>query len=155
MPRFYPRSLMSLLPLALCLLLGGAIVRAGASAFPAPDREARTPYASPVLTSATTTFRPPHSHIVTGVDFTPGGRVEVELYDASKMNLLETRGATATTSVYVRDWRDDPAAPPVSFTRAGVISTTFEPACGTTSKVRAYDQQTARWSDWLELAPGC
>ena len=155
MPRFHPRSLMSLLPLVLCLLLGGAIVRASASAFPAPDRDERTPFASPVLTSAPTTFRPPHTHIVTGVDFTPGGRVEVELYDASETNLLETRSATATSSVYVRDWRDDPADGSVGFTRAGVISETIALSCGSPAKVRAYDQQTARWSDWLELDPGC
>ena len=155
MPRFHPRALLSLLPLVLCLLLGGAIVRASASAFPAPERDVRTPFASPVLTSAATTFRPPHTHIVTGVDFTPGGRVEIELYDASETNLRETRGATATSSVYVRDWRDDPAGGSVGFTRAGVISETFALSCGASTKVRAYDQQTARWSDWLELDPGC
>jgi hypothetical protein len=155
MIRFHTRLLAPLLTLVILVALGAAIARAGTSAGPDAGGTAHMTFPSPALTSAATTFRAPHTLMVTGVDFTPGGRVEVALYDASGTALLETRWTTATVSIYVRDWRDDATNPSVGFTRAGVISEAFEISCGSTAKVRAYDQQTARWSDWLELHPGC
>ena len=155
MIRFHPRHLVPLLTLLCFLTLGGAMVRATASPAPEPTGAARAIYPPPALVGAAVTDRAPRTLMVTGVDFTPGGRVEVSLYDASGTELLETVSTTSTVAMYVRDWRDDPHDQTVGFTRAGVISAPFEITCGSTATVRAYDQQTARWSDWLELAPSC
>ena len=149
------RPFVLLLALVALVALGAATVNAGASSAPAPGGEASAIFPPLSLTGASASDRASETHSVTGVGFTPGGRVEIAIYDESGTELLESRWVTGTATVYGRDVTAEVNDPMVGFTRAGVISAPFETACGTTTKARAYDQQTARWSDWLELAPRC
>ena len=53
-------------------------------------------------------------------------------------------------------WTDpDPRDPTVGFTRAGTIGVDGESLCGAPIRLRAQDQQTGQWSDWLDHDPGC
>ena len=143
-------------PSGLLVALVGLMTLGGVTAHAQPDPGGDTPvtFPPPSLTSASIA-RASGILQVTGVDFTPGGRVEVAFADQSGTVRSETRWVTATATVYGREASADPNDPTVGFTRAGVFSALFELACGPSANVRAYDQQTARWSDWLELAPSC
>ena len=144
-------------PLGSLVALIGLVVLAttATSAAANPGGTTDVPFPPPTMTDAWTNTERTDAIVLVGHDFTPGGRVEVALYDQSGTQRLETRWTTATVGGFVRDWRDGPAAPRVGISPAGVISAPFAVACGTTAKVRALDQQTARWSDWLDVNPGC
>jgi hypothetical protein len=80
---------------------------------------------------------------VTGERFTTGGRVYVAIYDQMGAKLYETRWVTATPAIAI-----GPAG-------GGALSTTFNGLCGADVLIRAYDQDTALWTNWLESAPLC
>ena len=106
----------------------------------------------PTLTDAVATT--PESGMVTvsGEGFSPGGQVYVALFDRWGATLHETRWVTASPTVYGRDGSADPAA---GLHRGGTLDEVFAHLCDSTPMVRAYDQETATWSNWLDVNPGC
>jgi len=89
---------------------------------------------------------------VTGEGFAAGGRVYVAIYDQMGATLYETRWTEATPAVSINDV---PAVLQITHPSGGVLSETFGGLCGTEVLIRAYDQDTALWSNWLVTAPLC
>jgi hypothetical protein len=102
--------------------------------------------AAPVLTAAAAVA--PGSITLTGDGFTPGGRVYVALYDVWGAKLYETRWTAASLAVYGRNGSQDPAT---GFAPGGALAERFANLCGATPMVRAYDEATERWSNWLDV----
>lgn len=106
----------------------------------------------PTLTSVAAPTRTLGTIEVMGKGFSPGGKVYVALYDRWGATLHETRWVTGSATVYGRDGSTDPAA---GFHQGGTLREVFAHLCDATPMVRAYDQETATWSNWLDVHPGC
>ena len=130
-----------------------ALASTATSDVAAPDPAAPTGSARavPALTGASAAGQRSGTITVTGETFTPEGRVYVALYDPWGATLYETRWLTASPTVYGPNGSSDPAA---GFSRGGVLREAFGGLCGATPMVRAYDEATATWSNWLDVDPG-
>jgi hypothetical protein len=106
--------------------------------------------AGPVLSTASARIFAPDVVTVRGQAFTPGGEVYVALYDKWGTSLHETRWISASADQYGANGSADPAT---GFHRGGSLTETFAGLCGASVMVRAFDQQTAAWSNWLDIAP--
>jgi hypothetical protein len=123
---------------ALSLLLVGARASSVTAAEPGP-----------VLTSAAVLASEPGMISVTGEAFTPGGEVYLALYDTWGTALHETRWITASPEIYGPNGSMDPARGYVS---GGSLTQSFGGLCGESVMVRAFDQASGAWSNWLDLA---
>ena len=146
------RRSFGLLFLALCLMALGATASftqpGGASAAEATS-------VTPLLISAATispTTRDAGMIVVTGDTFTPGGQVYIALYDQWGQRLFENRWTTASPDVFGDNGSLDPAR---GYQAGGLLQESFDHLCGATVMVRAYDQGTASWSNWLNAQPNC
>ena len=93
---------------------------------------------------------------VTGEGFAAGGRVYVAIYDQMGATLYETRWVKATPAIDITGPRADvPEAHPITKPVGGELYAAFGGLCGTEVLIRAYDQDTALWSNWLVTAPLC
>ena len=110
--------------------------------------------AAPNLISASSAVAPINfgAIVVTGDTFTPGGDVYVALYDTWGQHLYETRWVTASVEAYGINGSTDPAQ---GFKAGGKILEKFDHLCGGSVMVRAYDQSTDSWSNWLNASPKC
>ena len=111
--------------------------------------------AAPYLISASTPAIPASNAgavVVTGDTFTPGGQVYIALYDKWGERLFETRWTTATGFTYGYNGSSDPA---LGYVAGGKILESFDHLCGSSVMVRAYDQSTDSWSNWLDAKPNC
>ena len=142
MSRFHIRR-----PVVVLLMLAGVMVLG-----PSTTSATHPTGILPTLTDAVATTRESGTITVRGEGFSPGGQVYVALYDRWGNTLHETRWVTASSTVYGRDGRADPAA---GFHRGGTLDEVFAHLCDATPMVRAYDQETATWSNWLDVHPGC
>ena len=141
MPRFsIRRSVVLLLTLTSLTVLGAA----------APATQATSTL--PTLTDAVATTSETGRVTVSGEGFSPGGSVYVALYDRWGATLHETRWISASSTVYGREGSADPAA---GYQRGGTLDEVFAHLCDATPMVRAYDQESASWSNWLDVHPGC
>lgn len=121
---------------------------AATSAVDAPD----VVPSGPILTSAAATSPELGTIVVAGQDFTPGGRVYVALYDQWAVTRYPAGWVTASAVAYGQDGSRDPAA---GFSPGGTILVPVQHLCGANALVRAYDKHLARWSNWLDVSPGC
>lgn len=142
------RCQLGLLLTLVSLVALGSLTTSAVAAGPA-DLPGST--SGPVLTGAAAA-QPTGTITVTGEAFTPGGQAYVALYDQLGAQLYETRWLTASPTIYGRNGSLDPAT---GFSRGGTLSETFGQLCGATVMVRAYDQPTKTWSNWLDLASEC
>lgn len=111
---------------------------------------------APVLVGADSADKDPGTLTVSGEGFTGGGRVYVAIYDQMGAKLYETRWTAASPMVAITGPRADvPEANPIPKTSGGELRETFAGLCGAQVLIRAYDQRTAIWSNWLEAAPLC
>jgi hypothetical protein len=93
---------------------------------------------------------------VTGEGFAAGGRVYVAIYDQMGAKLYETRWVKATPAIDITGPRADvPEAHPITKPVGGELYAAFGGLCGAQVLIRAYDEQTALWSNWLITAPLC
>ncbi len=134
-------------PFALRLTLASLIVL-GASAAPATQAVSTLP----TLTDACPITRTPGMFTVSGAGFSPGGAVYVALSDRWGATLHETRWVSASSTGYGHGGSADPAA---GLHRGGTLDAVFAHLCDATPMVRAYDQETATWSNWLDVQLGC
>lgn len=138
-------------PLVLVLaLLGLAALGAPAAAGARSTDPAAAVAAAPVLIGAVPDAKVPGTVAVIGEGFTPGGAVLVELSDRLGADLPETRWTAASGNTYGPNGSADPAR---GFRSGGILSEVFAVPCGAEAVARAYDGQTARWSNWLDVAP--
>jgi hypothetical protein len=113
--------------------------------------------AAPSLADASAATQTPRLFSVTGQGFTPGGRVYLAVYDQMGARLYETRWVTASpaTAAARHEMGDgrlgrSPAAVP-----GGDLRESFGGLCGATAMMRALDEGTAAWSNWLPVEPAC
>ena len=146
------RRSFGLLFLALCLMALGATASV---AGPGGASAAEASVVTPLLISAGTsspTARDAGLIVVTGDTFTPGGQVYIALYDEWGQRLFENRWTTASPDVIGANGSMDPAR---GYQAGGFLRESFDHLCGATVMVRAYDQGTASWSNWLDAQPNC
>lgn len=111
--------------------------------------------AAPLLISASSSSIPTSNSgavVVTGNTFTPGGQVYVALYDTWGERLYETRWTSASVEAFGTNNSLDPA---LGYIAGGKILESFDHLCGGSVMVRAYDQSTDSWSNWLDAKPNC
>ena len=140
MTRFFARPLVLLV----------ALVSLAASTLPTTGATNTTPF--PTLTNVSVAGETLGTIEVRGKEFSPGGQVYIALYDRWGATLYETRWVTSSSTVYGRDNSADPAA---GYHRGGTVREVFAHLCDATPMVRAFDQETATWSNWLDVHPGC
>ena len=141
--RLRPVLLLALLGL---LVLGGTVTPAAA----------RQPVPVPTLTDVSATTRTPALFTVTGLDFTPGGRVYLAIYDQMGDRLYETRWVVASPVVLAV--AAGPGHEGVGLDAAdhgGTLREGFAGLCGATAMLRALDEGTATWSNWLPVGFAC
>jgi hypothetical protein len=141
--------------LALAILSGAA--GAGAHRPSAPDAGERAAAPAPSLIDVSATTQTPALFTVTGTGFTPGGRVYLAIYDQMGARLYETRWVTAGLATTTRHHEPgDGMLPPTAVTTpGGNLSEAFGHLCGANAMMRALDQQTATWSNWLPVRFAC
>ena len=139
-------------PLVLLLVLSGLAAFGGTAtaAVPAADQAGRTGRAGivPILTGAAATAQAPGTVTVIGEGFTPGGAVDVVVYDRWGAAPDEIRSATASRASYGPNGSQDPA---IGFRRGGILREALRHPCGATAMVRAFDREAAAWSNWLDV----
>ena len=139
-------------PLVLLLVLSGLAAFGGtaSAAATADDRADRTGRAgvAPILTGAAAIAGAPGTIAVTGEGFTPGGAVVVVVYDRWGATPVEIRSATASRNSYGPNGSQDPA---IGFKRGGILHEALRHPCGAAASVRAYDRESAAWSNWLDV----
>jgi hypothetical protein len=102
----------------------------------------------PVLTGAACTGGKPGILLVTGEEFTPGGEVKVMLYEPAKVNPTVIRSIRASLSIYGLNGSTDPA---FGFQRGGFVGIAVGPWCDEKVMIRAFDRQTANWTNQLHV----
>jgi len=94
--------------------------------------------------------------VVSGEGFTAGGGIYIAIYDQMGAKLYETRFSAATPAAVVTGTRAEvPEAHPFTPSAGGKLFESFGGLCGAQVMIRAYDMQTAVWSNWLNVAPLC
>ncbi len=102
--------------------------------------------AGPILASAI--VNAPGSITVMGAGFTPGGRVAIVVVDTPSGRLSAMRPTTASAPSAGRNGSQDPAT---GFNPGGTLAESIDRLCGVTPLVRAYDEATETWSNWLSV----
>jgi hypothetical protein len=151
--RLHLLSVLALLGvLALSSLIGGHPVAAD----PWWNEAGQAP-AIPRLTDVSPFTQTPALFTVTGIDFTVGGRVYLAVYDQMGAKLFETRWVTATLTTTTRHHEPgDGLLPPTAVTTpGGDVREAFAGLCGATAMIRAHDETTAIWSNWLPIQFAC
>lgn len=99
----------------------------------------------------------PDALTVVGAHFTPGGKVYVAIYDQAGQRLYENRWVHASLTLSADEaaiWSDryhEEVLP----SPGGAIHETFNGLCGAMAMVRALDNSTSRWTNWLTIEPNC
>jgi hypothetical protein len=117
--------------------------------------EAAAPAPAPSLTDASAAAQTPLLFTVDGTDFTAGGRVYLAIYDQMGARLYETRWVTASlvTTVLVHQPGDGSLGRSRVDVPGGALHEDFGQLCGATAMMRALDEATATWSNWLTVEP--
>jgi hypothetical protein len=128
----------------------------GTAADEADHPRPAAPAPAPNLIDVSATTQTPALFTVTGTDFTPGGRVYLAIYDQMGAKLYETRWieASPTTTILRHELGDGPRGGDL-VTVGGTLQASFGHLCGATAMMRALDETTTTWSNWLTVAPAC
>ena len=132
------------------MVVGIAAVTLGIGSAGAADTSQAVPV--PRLTDVSATTQTARLFTVTGEDFTPAGRVYLAIYDQMGAQLYETRWITASPGLAVEA---GPTGHEAAFIRSGTLREAFANLCGATAMMRAYDEVTTVWSNWLTVEPAC
>lgn len=89
---------------------------------------------------------------ISGFGFTAKGRVYVAIYDAMGAKLYPNRWVTSATLTHVNGMSDGSA---VTLASEGIFNTSLAWYCGSNVMIRAYDQGTQTWSNWVKLPANC
>lgn len=146
-----------ILTLALIAALSVLAIGSGGRVNAGDSREPVSVPAVPSLTDVSATTGISELFTVTGKDFTSGGRVYLAIYDPMGATLHETRWIAASLPTTVMRhapgdgalWRSPVALP------GGTLREAFGQLCGVPAMMRALDESTATWSDWLTVNSAC
>ena len=106
----------------------------------------------PVLTGVACSGGVSGTLTVTGEHFTPGGEVDVVVYELGMTKPDVIHSIRATLPVSGRNGSTDPAS---GFKPGGAVNAALRYHCGVAAVVRAYDQESGSWSDGLVIDPSC
>ena len=106
----------------------------------------------PVLTGVACSGGVPGTHTVTGEHFTPGGEVDVVVYELGMTKPDVIQSIRATLPHFGRNGSTDPAS---GFKPGGAFNAALGHHCGATAVVRAYDQEAGSWSEGLVVDLSC
>ena len=111
----------------------------------------------PSLTDVSATTGLPDLVTVTGKDFTAGGRVYLAIYDPMGAKLYETRwiAASLPTTVLRHQAGDGLLGRTPVTLPGGTLHEAFGQLCLTTTMMRALDESSATWSNWLPVHSAC
>jgi hypothetical protein len=109
------------------------------------------PTFAPRLIDVSARTHTPDLFTVTGMDFTPRGRVYLAIYDEMGAALYETRWVTASAIPF----QGPGDSLPTYQDPGGVVHAAFGHLCGATAMMRALDEETAVWSTWLSVEFAC
>jgi len=139
------------LPVILLTLLG--LLAVGGHAAHASD--VSRPGAGPSLTTVAAIDQTARLFTVAGAGFTPGGRVYIAIYDPKVAvgqslgaRLYETRWVVADASVGTEVGSGNE---PMHAVTGGTLREAFAGLCGATAMMRALDETTEVWSNWLTV----
>ena len=137
------------------LALGGATGGRPAAADPGLAGASAAPL--PSLTDVSAGTQTPDLFTVTGTDFTPGGQVYLAVYDQMGAKLYEPRWVTASLAATVRVHQpgDGPLGRSLVDVPGGGLREAFGQLCGATAMMRALDEATAVWSNWVPVGVTC
>jgi hypothetical protein len=127
----------------LFLLLTGIISVSGA-AIAAPDDQAIVP----LISSASTSTASQGTIVVSGAHFTPGGDVFIAIHGRRGEIVQESRWTTASVAPMTINGVADPV---VEAYPGGILFEIFDHLGDQPVTVRAFDRQTATWSNPLEI----
>ena len=130
--------------------LAGSTVEAAATTNPLDAITTVTP--GPVLTAAACTGEGQGVLLVTGEQFTPGGKVAVVLFMPGKTDPAVIRSLRASQSIFGPNGSTDPAR---GFQRGGFVGIALGSWCQEARMVRAYDLQRGTWSNALNVDLHC
>lgn len=137
-------------------LVGLLALGVGGSAHVAAQVRPSVAPASPTLTDASAAAPARGVFTVAGQGFTPGGRVYLAIYDQMGAKLYQTRWLTASPQYTITGMSDvSPEAHPIVSADKGVFLADFPRYCGAGVMVRAYDQTTESWSNWVDFDANC
>lgn len=136
------------LPVILLTLLG--LLAVGGHAAHASD--ARLPGPGPSLTTVAAIDQTARLFTVAGAGFTTGGRVYLAIYDTMGARLYETRWVVAGVSAAADA---GPTGHEAVGPRGGALREAFAGLCRATAKMRAFDETTDVWSNWLTVQTTC
>jgi hypothetical protein len=111
---------------------------------PSTAAELQTGASAPMAITSVFLANNSGSVMLRGTGFSSGGDIYVAVYDQWGARLYETRWVTASES----EWGLYPGD---GFVAGGSFNATFEHLCGATVMARAYDKQTATWSNLLDI----
>jgi hypothetical protein len=146
----FARISMGHMLLAVLVCLAGLL-----SVIAAPVRASEAP-AAPVLVNVSDPATPDR-FAVSGGGFTPGGSVYLAIYDQLGLKLYENRSVIATNSLSAYEAsiqsysRNNMSVP----TQGGRIQETFAGLCNASALIRAFDQSSEQWTNWLTIQPNC
>jgi hypothetical protein len=110
----------------------------------------------PILIDATSSGADDGSIALAGFDFTAGHRVFIAVYDQMGAKLYQTRWLTATPHYAITGMSDvSPEAHPIISAEKGAFRASFPRFCGASVMIRAYDQSTETWSNWVDFDANC
>ena len=138
--------------LALVSLAALADAPASAVAISNPLDITTTVPEGPVLTGVACSGGVPETLTVSGDDFTPGGEVDVVVYELGMTKPSAIHSIRATLPLFGRNGSTDPAS---GFKPGGAVNAALGHHCGATLVVRAYDQEAGSWSDGLVVDLSC
>jgi len=149
--RLAPRLVVGLALVMLVALgsAGSALAQGAGSTAGSPGGAAHN---APRLTDVAPMPGAPDTIVLSGQGFTPGGRVYVAIYDQMGAHLYPTRWIAASAAAYGPDGSTDPA---LGYRPGGTLHEVFTHLCGATAMVRAYDESTVTWSNWMNFEVNC
>jgi hypothetical protein len=123
----------------------------------ADNRQMTTSPPVPSLTNVSVTTQTPALFTITGNDFTPGGRVDLAIYNQMGAKLYETRWITASlaTTGIGRETGDGPLGQTLMEIPGGTLREAFANLCGATAMMRGFNETSTTWSHWLSVTPTC
>jgi hypothetical protein len=139
----------------LLVIFAGCMACGGAAAAVAQETSSSPTGPSLTLTAATSANQASETVTVVGQDFSVGGRVYLAVYDQMGAKLYESRWVIASyASTYEPYWSEGQYGGTIS-TPGGTLLETFDGLCGANVMMRALDEGTNRWSNWLEVGLTC
>jgi hypothetical protein len=112
----------------------------------------------PTIVSAVVSNQSAGSITVYGQGFSPNDRVYLVISDQKGAKLYPTRWITSTPLTgYISGFMvNSPEGHPIAAVDPdGIVQETFDNLCGANAMVRAYDQGTEIWSNWVTFSAGC